>query len=66
MSLAMLRDRMAGCIENGVRRGWLIDPLLRRTHVNRPGQAVEILDGPEPICGDPVLPAFSLDLLETW
>ena len=65
-SLAMLRAKLSEYIENGVRLGWLIDPFNRRVHVYRPGHPVEILDGPETVSGDPVLPGFTLNLLEIW
>ena len=64
--LTMLQDKMAEYTENGVRLGWLIDPFRRQVHVYRPGQAVEILDDPETVSGDPVLPGFTLNLLEIW
>ena len=53
MSLAMLRDKMAEYFDNGVRPGSLIDSLLRQAHMYRPGQAVEILDGPRLILAIP-------------
>ena len=65
-TLSMLQAKMAEYIENGVRLGWLIDPFQRQVHVYRPGQAVEILDGPETVSGDPVLSGFMLNLLEIW
>lgn len=65
-SLAMLQNKMAEYIENGVRLGWLIDPFLRQVHVYLPGWAVEILDDPDTISGDPVLPGFTLSMLEIW
>ena len=65
-SPAMLQAKMAEYIENGVKLGWLIDPFQRQVHVYRPGQAVEILDEPETVSGDPFLPGFTLNLLEIW
>ena len=53
-------------LENGARLGWLIDPINKRVHVYRPGEAVKILDEPETVIGDPVLPGFVLDLKEFW
>ena len=65
-SPAILHAKMAEYIENGVKLGWLIDPFQRQVHVYRPGQAVEILDDPKTVSGDPVLPGFTLNLLEIW
>ena len=65
-SLATLQAKMAEYLENGVRLGWLIDPLRRRVHVYRPGQPVETLEDPETVSGETVLPGFTLDLRDVW
>lgn len=57
---------MSEYLDNGLRLGWLIDPFARRVHVYRPGLDVEVLDDPDGIDGDPVLPGFSLDLSVVW
>lgn len=64
-SLAMLREKMREYIANGARLGWLIDPTQRRVYVYRPS-AEEILDDPELLPGDPVLPGFVLELRRLW
>ena len=64
--LTTLQDKMAEYIENGVRLGWLIDPFQRRVHVYRPGKAVEVLEDPEKVSGEEVLPGFELSLQEIW
>jgi Uma2 family endonuclease len=53
-------------IANGAELGWLIDPLERKVHVYRPGVAVEVLDDPETVSGDPLLKGFVLDVREIW
>ncbi len=65
-SLTTLQDKMAEYIENGVRLGWLIDPFQRRVHVYRPGKDVEVLENPETVSGEDVLPGFELSLQEVW
>ena len=67
-TLRSLQRKMEEYIANGVRLGWLIDPLdpLRRVSVYRPGAEVEILDGPETLSGDPELPGFTLGLGPVW
>lgn len=67
-TLAGVQRKMAEYIENGVRLGWLIDPLdpQRRVYVYRPGADIEILDAPETLSGDPELPGFTLDLTRIW
>ncbi len=66
--LRSLQRRMVEYIENGVRLGWLIDPIdrQRRVYVYRPGAEVEVLENPESISGDPELPGFTLDLQFIW
>jgi Uma2 family endonuclease len=65
-SLSTLQEKMVEYIENGARLGWLIDPKAKRVYVYQPGQAVEMLENPETVSGDPVLPAFALGLKEIW
>ena len=63
-----LHAKMDEYMENGVRLGWLIDPLdpRRRVYVYRPGAPVEILEGPATLSGEPELPGFILDLQAIW
>jgi Uma2 family endonuclease len=61
-----LQDKMREYIANGVRLGWLIDPLDKRVYVYRPGQPVETLDDPATLSGDPILPGFVLHVRELW
>lgn len=65
-SLSTLQAKMQEYIDNGARLGWLIDPEQRRVYVYRPEVPVEILENPETVSGDPVLPGFTLDLREIW
>lgn len=60
--LADVRKKMLEYIENGARLGWLIDPQEQRVYIYRPGHALEVLDDPETVSGDPVLPGFALEL----
>ncbi len=65
-SLRKLQSKMSEYIENGVRLGWLIDPYERRVHVYRADESVEILENPQKVSGEAVLPGFELDLTEIW
>ena len=65
-TLASLQHKMAEYIENGVRLGWLIDPRQRRVYVYRQGQPVEVLQDPETVSGETVLPGFVLNLQNIW
>ena len=53
-------------IENGAQLGWLIDPVKKRVHVYRPNAAVEVLDNPQTVLGEPLLRGFSLDVQSLW
>ncbi|HMD98279.1 MAG TPA: Uma2 family endonuclease [Terriglobia bacterium] len=61
-----LKNKMAEYIENGARLGWLLDPDTRQVLVYRHGRAVEVLNHPESVSGDPELLGFVLDLKEIW
>ena len=67
-SLAVVRRKMEEYMANGVRLGWLIDPLVpsQRVYVYRPGMDVEILERPESLSGEPELPGFILYLKPIW
>lgn len=64
--LARLQAKMAEYVENGARRGWLLDPAARRVYIYRPGRQAETLENPGTVAGDPVLPGFRLQLNEIW
>ena len=65
-TLSELQDKMAEYIANGVQLGWLIDPYEARVYIYRPGKAVECLENPATISGDPVLPGFVFKVSEIW
>jgi Uma2 family endonuclease len=65
-SLIQLRDKMLEYLENGALLGLLIDPSERRVSVYRPDQELVVLENPEIVCGDPVLPGFELKVDELW
>ncbi|MYC33017.1 MAG: Uma2 family endonuclease [Chloroflexi bacterium] len=56
--LRVMRLKMAEYVANGAQLGWLIDPANRQVHIYRPDAAPEVLDNPETVSGDPVLPGF--------
>lgn len=64
--LGDLQDKMIEYIENGVHLGWLIDPIKRKVHVYRANGEIEILDNPEKVSGEDVLPGFELNVREIW
>ena len=45
-------------MDGGARLGWLIDPHTRRVPVYRAGHAAEVLENPDTLSGENVLPGF--------
>ena len=60
--LPPLQRKMERYIANGAQLGWLIDPYRRQVHIYRPGADVEVLDDPETVSGEPVLPGFVFEV----
>ncbi|MDG3496672.1 Uma2 family endonuclease [Pseudanabaena catenata USMAC16] len=54
--------KMQEYIENGARLGWLLDRRKNIVEIYRPNQAVEVLNNPDVLYGEDILPEFSLDL----
>jgi Uma2 family endonuclease len=65
-SLRTLRTKMKEYIGNGVRLAWLIDPIERQVSVYRENGEIEVLDDPESVSGEDVLPGFELHPRELW
>ena len=65
-ALSALQSKMQEYLDNGVRLGWLIDPLERKVYVYQPHAPVMCLDHPTILSGDPILPGFVLHLDEMW
>lgn len=64
--LSRLRNKMLEYMDNGASLGWLIDPFNRRVYVYRPNQELIILQNPEVVSGDPLLPGFKLIMADLW
>ncbi|HEU5459854.1 MAG TPA: Uma2 family endonuclease [Pyrinomonadaceae bacterium] len=64
--LTQLRAKILEYIQNGASLGWLIDPFARRVYIYEPNQQVVILENPEMVSGEPVLPGFTLNVTELW
>lgn len=65
-NLKMLQGKMREYMDNGARLGWLIDRKNKRVEVYRQGQDVEVLNHPDSLSGEDVLPGFVLDLTQVW
>ncbi|MBC6453994.1 MAG: Uma2 family endonuclease, partial [Hormoscilla sp. SP5CHS1] len=64
--LQSLQEKMQEYIDNGVSLGWLIDRNNRMVYIYRPDAEVEVLENPDQIRGESVLPGFVLDLSTIW
>ncbi|PSO80291.1 MAG: hypothetical protein BRC41_17460 [Cyanobacteria bacterium QH_9_48_43] len=58
------RDKMQEYIDNGAKLAWLIDPKREVVEIYRPNQEVEVLESPNSVSGEDVLPGFVLDLAQ--
>ena len=64
--LKTLQKKMQEYIDNGTLLGWLINPQDRQVEVYRQGQDKEILNNPENLSGEDILPDFILNLEAIW
>jgi Uma2 family endonuclease len=60
------RAKMREYIDNGARLGWLINRQQQQVEIYHPNGEVEILQCPQILSGEDVLPGFVLDLAEIW
>ena len=60
--LRVLRLKMAEYVGNGAQLAWLIDPANHQVHIYQPDATPEVLDNPETISGEPVLPGFVFEV----
>ncbi|WP_413166423.1 Uma2 family endonuclease [Capilliphycus salinus ALCB114379] len=65
-SLKKIQEKMQEYIDNGVRLGWLINPIDKSVEIYRQNQDVHILESPTTLSGEDVLPGFILNLQEIW
>jgi len=64
--LPFLLSKMSEYLANGASLGWLIDPSTRRVYVYRPDEEVVMLENPEIVSGEPLLPGFELQTTKLW
>ncbi|MBE7381028.1 MAG: Uma2 family endonuclease [Leptolyngbya sp. SIO1E4] len=65
-SLLKLQNKLQEYLENGASLGWLINPQDRQVEIYRSGQQTEVLENPETLLGEDILPGFVLDLRRVW
>lgn len=61
-----LQAKMQEYLDNGVKLGWLIEPSAKTVEIYRSGKQVEILNNPQTLSGENILPEFTLDLTEIF
>jgi Uma2 family endonuclease len=64
--LEPLRRKMQEYMDNGLRLGWLINPQDQQVEVYRAGQPKQILQNPDQLDGETVLPGFVSNLSVLW
>ena len=60
--LDILQEKMEEYTNCGVKLGWLINPQDKQVEIYRQKQKKEILDSPDTLSGEDVLPGLTLDL----
>ena len=65
-NLKLLHAKMEEFMDNGSRLGWLLDIKNKRAYEYRPGEDMKIIENPDNLSGEPVLPGFTLELRKIW
>ncbi len=60
------QHKMLEYLENGTKLAWLINRKTRQVEIYRQNQEVEILDQPQTLSGENILPNFVLNLETIW
>lgn len=64
--LAAIQGKLEEYRENGAGLGWLIDPESQQVHIYRSNQPTQILEHPNTLSGEEVLPGFTMSLVAIW
>lgn len=65
-SLNVLQAKMLEYLENGAELGWLIDVKDKKVYVYRQHTAVQVLENPAEVSGEPLLRGFVLQMKALW
>ncbi|OBQ35972.1 MAG: hypothetical protein AN485_12405, partial [Anabaena sp. MDT14b] len=65
-TLQETRAKMQEYINNGVKLGWLINRKMRQVEIYRLSKPVEILEFPQELLGEDILPEFILNMEIIW
>lgn len=61
-----IQSKMKKYMDCGVRLGWLINPDERQVEIYRQGKDPEILDNPQTLSGEDIMPGLVVDLSEIF
>ncbi len=61
-----LRQKMTEYMSCGVKLGWLINPDDKQVEIYRNGQKKEVLDNPQTLYGENILPGLKVDLTDIF
>lgn len=64
--LPQLQQKMEEYLSCGVKLGWLINPEDKQVEIYRQGQDKEVLDNPQELSGEDILPNLVVDLSEIF
>jgi Uma2 family endonuclease len=64
--LKPLQAKMQEYLDSGLQLGWLINPQEKQVEIYRLNRAIEVLQQPETLSGEDVLPGFLLRLQKIW
>lgn len=65
-SLETAQAKMQEYINNQVQMGWLLNRRSQQVEIYRPGQQIEVLQTPDRLDGELILPGFVLELQWFW
>lgn len=64
--LSKTQEKMQEYLDNGMLLGWLINRYQKQVEIYRQGKKTEILDAPNSLLGESILPGFVLNLQSVW
>jgi Uma2 family endonuclease len=64
--LEPLQQKMQEYLDNGLRLGWLVNPQERQVEIYRVGQSKQVVQNPQQVDGEDILPGFVFDLSILW
>ncbi|MEM9272569.1 MAG: Uma2 family endonuclease [Cyanobacteria bacterium P01_F01_bin.143] len=65
-NLLTVQEKMAEYMGNGVRLGWLINPENKQVEVYLSGKSKEVLEHPNTLTSDDILPGLIIELDSVW